>query len=109
MCLLVAGAQAEADDAAQIAGAESLKSVFLPTTPNDYGGMIYSLLQEQSSRIANKDGAQVTATPFHVAALHACTSCTPHPVYCDTPLQVSVGPGSCDECCVMPFYSVLIK
>lgn len=69
MCLLVAGAHA--DDAAQITGLESSKSVFLPTTPNDFSGMIYSLLQEQSSRIANKDGAQVRSNPSHDVALHA--------------------------------------
>ena len=89
VCLLVAGAQA--DDAAQIATLESSKSVFLPTTPNDFSGMIYSLLQEQSSRIANKDGAQVSSIPSHVAALHAtlhACACLPlYPFSCATPLQ----------------------
>ena len=47
--------------------------MYLPTTPNDYGGMIYSLLQEQSSRIANKDGAQVNLLP-----LICCPACLIH-------------------------------
>lgn len=69
VCLMVAGAQA--DDAGQIAALESSKSVFLPTTPNDFSGMIYSLLQEQSSRIANKDGAQDESNPVSLLAAMA--------------------------------------
>ena len=37
--------------------------VYLPTTPNDYSGMIYSLLQEQTNRVMNKEGATVSLPP----------------------------------------------
>ena len=59
MCLLAAGAQA--NDAADV----KPTGVYLPTTPNDYSGMIYSLLQEQTNRVMNKDGATVTFRTAH--------------------------------------------
>ena len=58
MCLLAAGAQA--NDAADV----KPTGVYLPTTPNDYSGMIYSLLQEQTNRVMNKDGATVRSCTF---------------------------------------------
>lgn len=58
VCLLAAGARA--DEAADKTSLEAAKSVYLPTTTNDYSSMIYSLLQEQGSRIAGKEGAAVS-------------------------------------------------
>ncbi len=55
LCLI--GAVSAQDDASAL---ESVKSVFLPTTPNDFGGMIFSLLQEQANFLAAKDGAEVS-------------------------------------------------
>ena len=57
LCLLVAGAYA--DEAAVKAEMEKGQSVYLPTTTNDYGGMIYSLLQEQATHLAGMEGADV--------------------------------------------------
>ncbi len=59
VCLLAAGAQAN-DAAADV----KPTGVYLPTTPNDYSGMIYSLLQEQTNRVMNKEGATVSLFPF---------------------------------------------
>ena len=61
LCLLVAGARA--DEAAVKAEMEKGQSIYLPTTTNDYGGMIYSLLQEQATHIAGMDGADVRSFP----------------------------------------------
>ncbi len=59
VCLLAAGAHAE-DAAADV----KPTGVYLPTTPNDYSGMIYSLLQEQTNRVMNKEGATVSLISF---------------------------------------------
>ena len=49
---------------------EKGQSVYLPTTTNDYGGMIYSLLQEQATHLAGMEGADVRSS------LPACQTCT---------------------------------
>lgn len=56
MCLI--GAVSAQNDKTNL---ESVKSVFLPTTTNDFGSMIFSLLQEQVNFLAAKDGAEVSA------------------------------------------------
>ena len=61
LCLLAAGAHA--DEAAAKAEMEKGQSVYLPTTTNDYSGMIYSLLQEQATHLASMDGADVRSSP----------------------------------------------
>ena len=50
--------------------AQNAKQVFLPTTANDYGSMIYSLLEQQLSFIAAKEGADVRTAPG--SRMHAC-------------------------------------
>ena len=71
-CLIGLAAFAAADDAAPEAAhaqmttnfkAEDAKSVYFPTTTNDYGSMIYSLLEQQLSFIAAKEGADVRGPP----------------------------------------------
>ncbi|EIE21071.1 hypothetical protein COCSUDRAFT_33782 [Coccomyxa subellipsoidea C-169] len=61
LCLI--GAVSAQDDASAL---ESVKSVFLPTTPNDFGGMIFSLLQEQANFLAAKDGAETEGSPLNL-------------------------------------------
>ena len=68
VCLLAVGAQAE--DAAADA---KPTGVYLPTTPNDYSGMIYSLLQEQTNRVMNKDGATVLFSAHYPPSLFCPT------------------------------------
>lgn len=58
MALCLIGAVSAQDDKTNL---ESVKSVFLPTTTNDFGSMIFSLLQEQVNFLAAKDGAEVSA------------------------------------------------
>lgn len=58
MALCLIGAVNAQDDATKL---ESVKSVYLPTTTNDYGSMIYSLLAEQANFLAAKDGAAVSS------------------------------------------------
>jgi len=45
---------------------DSVKSVYLPTTTNDFGSMIFSLLQEQANFIAAKDGADKEGSPLNL-------------------------------------------
>lgn len=53
MCIFALGGNAEDS-------ASSMKSILLPTTSNDFSGMIYSLLQQQSSFVASQQGASVS-------------------------------------------------
>lgn len=69
MCLLAAGAQA--NDAVDV----KPTGVYLPTTPNDYSGMIYSLLQEQTNRVMNKDGATVRSCTLYYDPYCNCAAC----------------------------------
>lgn len=69
LCLLVAGAHA--DDAAAKAEMEKGQSVYLPTTTNDYSGMIYSLLQEQAGHLAGMEGADDESNPLNLLATMA--------------------------------------
>ncbi len=57
MAVCLIGAVSAQDDAANL---ESVKSVYIPTTTNDFGGMVYSLLAEQANFLASKDGAAVS-------------------------------------------------
>nr|QOL01161.1 putative extracellular protein CSOL_082 [Pseudococcomyxa simplex] len=61
LCLI--GAVNAQDDATKL---ESVKSVYLPTTTNDYGSMIYSLLAEQANFLAAKDGAATEGSPLNL-------------------------------------------
>ncbi|BDA45098.1 hypothetical protein COCOBI_06-5780 [Coccomyxa sp. Obi] len=61
LCLI--GAVNAQDEAARL---ESVKSVYLPTTTNDYGSMIYSLLAEQANFLAAKDGAATEGSPLNL-------------------------------------------
>ncbi len=78
-CLIGLAAFAAAEDAAPTEAqaqmttnfkAEDAKQVYIPTTTNDYGSMIYSLLEQQLNFIAAKDGADVRAL-FPLPAMHA--------------------------------------
>ena len=55
--------------------ASSAKQVFIPATVNDYGSMIYTLLEQQLSFIAAKDGADVRSACKSLTT-HACTAPT---------------------------------
>ncbi|CAL8469157.1 g8698 [Coccomyxa elongata] len=61
VCLI--GVVSAQDEATKL---ESIKSVYLPTTTNDYGGMIYSLLAEQANFLAAKDGAATEGSPLNL-------------------------------------------
>lgn len=79
-CLLGLAAFAHADDA-QGAGfsPSDAKQVFFPTTTNDYGSMIYSLLEEQVKFIAAKDGADVSPRAPPPPCMGATVSQQPDP------------------------------
>lgn len=61
MCIFALGGNAEDS-------ASSMKSILLPTTSNDFSGMIYSLLQQQSSFVASQQGASDESHPLNMLA-----------------------------------------
>jgi hypothetical protein len=74
-CLIGLAAFAAAEDAAPTEAqaqmttnfkAEDAKQVYIPTTTNDYGSMIYSLLEQQLNFIAAKDGADQEGSPLNL-------------------------------------------
>ena len=85
-CLLGLAAFAHADDA-QGAGfsPSDAKQVFFPTTTNDYGSMIYSLLEEQVKFIAAKDGADVSPRAPPLPCMRVTVSHQSLPLPCHPP------------------------
>ena len=103
LCLLVAGVHA--DDAAAKAEMEKGQSVYLPTTTNDYSGMIYSLLQEQAGHLAGMEGADVRAS---LAASKSCISLEPCLGALIIPCSAAHAAGVQAPCISLGWYTVLL-
>lgn len=103
LCLLVAGAHA--DDAAAKAEMEKGQSVYLPTTTNDYSGMIYSLLQEQAGHLAGMEGADVRSS---LAPSQSCISLEPCLGALIIPCSAAHAVGVQAPCISPGWYTVLL-
>jgi uncharacterized membrane protein len=57
--LFLLAASVHAQDTTATQKLDSVKNVYMPATTNDFGGMIFSLLQQQTQFLSQKQGADV--------------------------------------------------